>query len=461
MCGKALADPVVHAIPWRDVDLDEPGAVHRTDPPGLLARELAQRRESGFDVRAWEEPVRALLAGPRAGAADVERIRTGLGSARRRPDWAHHEPDGLPEIVATLPTAGPVGRASADRLDDRLLGAWLGRCAGCVLGKPVEIGDVWTAARIRRYLELAHAWPLTDYIPALDPMPAGFAFHETWPTTTRGRIRGAERDDDLDYSLLALVLLESHGTGYRTDHVARLWLSRLPYLATYTAERLAYRRLVLGEDPDAVGGDGNPFREWIGATIRADVHGYVHPGDPRAAALSVYADAALSHRGNGVYGAMWAAALVAAAFTAGSARSAVEESLQHVPPRSRLHEAVADVLAAHDAGLGWDAVHARILRRYGHYSWVHAVNNAALVAAGLLWGAGDFSSTIGLTVAGGWDTDSNGATAGSVAGILTGARGIPPHWTRPLGDTVRSALPGLDGTAVTALAARTRRLIGR
>jgi ADP-ribosylglycohydrolase len=78
-----------------------------------------------------------------------------------------------------------------------------------------------------------------------------------------------------------------------------------------------------------------------------------------------------------------------------------------------------------------------------------------VIAAGILWGEGDFTRTIGLTVQGGLDTDSNGATAGSVAGILTGAAGIPPHWTDPLENRVRSALFGFDGISISELAART------
>jgi ADP-ribosylglycohydrolase len=78
-----------------------------------------------------------------------------------------------------------------------------------------------------------------------------------------------------------------------------------------------------------------------------------------------------------------------------------------------------------------------------------------VIAAGLLWGEGDFTHTIALTVLGGLDTDSNGATAGSVAGILNGATKIPSHWTEPLEDTLRSALFGFDGSRISALAERT------
>ncbi|MFB7496459.1 hypothetical protein ACFC09_17530 [Streptomyces sp. NPDC056161] len=83
-----------------------------------------------------------------------------------------------------------------------------------------------------------------------------------------------------------------------------------------------------------------------------------------------------------MYGEMWAAALVAAAFT-GTAREAVETSLTCVPPGSRLAEAVRFVLDRHTAGDTWEAACATIRSRYGHYSWVHTVNNAALGATAL------------------------------------------------------------------------------
>lgn len=71
------------------------------------------------------------------------------------------------------------------RLDEgRLLGAWLGRCAGCTLGKPVE---GWTHDQIRRYLQLAEAYPLLDYVPALEPAPEGLQTRagSRWWVSTR------------------------------------------------------------------------------------------------------------------------------------------------------------------------------------------------------------------------------------------------------------------------------------
>jgi len=425
------------------------------DPVELLRWELAQRRESGYDLGNLAAAAHhAVDSGDDAAARD---LLDELLTTTRDENWAYDEPEELDGILGSLPAAAPATVIDDAELSDRTLGGWLGRCAGCNLGKPVEDGDHWTARHLRDYLELAGAYPLRDYIPVLTPMPEGFQLREFWPDTTRGRITESARDDDIDYTILGLHILEQYGFGFTTADVAAEWLDRLPYTQTYTAERAVYRNLAIGLAPDRAGKVDNPYREWIGAQIRADIFGYVHPGDPRAAAELAYRDAVLSHSANGVYGAMWAAALVAAAFT-GTARQAIEASLTCVPPGSRLAEAIRLVLDRHAAGATWEAARAAIEDRYGHYSWVHTINNAALVVAGLLWGDGDFSASIGLTVQGGWDTDSNGATAGSVAGIIAGAKRLPAHWTEPLNDTTRSAIRGFDRSPISDLAERTVRL---
>ena len=52
-------------------------------------------------------------------------------------------------------------RLSDAALRDRLLGAWLGRAAGCLLGKPVE---GWSRQAIRTLLERTGEYPLRQYI---------------------------------------------------------------------------------------------------------------------------------------------------------------------------------------------------------------------------------------------------------------------------------------------------------
>ncbi|MFH9657680.1 ADP-ribosylglycohydrolase family protein [Streptomyces sp. NPDC017248] len=343
-------------------------------------------------------------------------------------------------------------------LADRVHGGWLGRIAGNMLGKPVEQGEVWTRDRIDRYLRRAAALPLTDYLPEpADPAEAA-ELRPEWRGCVRGRVDGSCRDDDVDYAILGLHLLETHGFGFSTEQVGDLWLLRLPYLQTFTAERAAYRNLASGLKPPLTATYDNPYQEWIGALIRADVYGWTCPGDPLRAAGLARRDAVLSHTGNGVYGAMWAAALIAASFTAPTVRDALETALTVVPASSRLARTVRRVASLHEARLPWAETLATAAEETAGLGWIHTVPNAAVLTAGLLYGDGDFTRTIALTVRGGLDTDSNGATAGSVAGVRTGAAAIPAQWREPLRDTVRSAVFGFDGVRISALAERTLRL---
>ena len=418
----------------------------------LVHDELAQARETGRDVAELAARFEALE--PHDTAA-LETLHGQIADAARAADWPYREPDGLGEILDTLPPDPLDDALPDDVLADKILGGWLGRIAGCNLGKPVENGDHWTSDHLRDYLERAGAWPLRDYIPALDPMPPGFELRENWVETTHGRVHGSARDDDIDYAICALHLLERHGGSLTTADVADGWLRLLPYLQVYTAERAVYRSLLSGVSPARAATHRNPYREWIGALIRGDVYGWTNPGRPRDAIVAAYPDASLSHVANGIYGELWAAAIIASAFTAATAREAYDRSMRSVPPASRLYEALAGVAQMRDEGLTWDEALAEIQRRWGHYSWVHTINNVALIAAGLLWADGDYSATVGLTVQGGWDTDSNGATAGSVAGVLLGASRLPEHFVAPLHDRVRSALFGFDNSSISDLASRT------
>ncbi|MER5945628.1 ADP-ribosylglycohydrolase family protein [Streptomyces sp. NPDC001904] len=343
-------------------------------------------------------------------------------------------------------------------LADRVLGGWLGRIAGNMLGKPVEQGEVWTRERIDRYLRQAEALPLTDYLPEPPSREMESALRSEWRACVRGRIHGSCRDDDVDYAVLGLHLLETHGSAFTTEQVGELWLLRLPYLQTFTAERAAYRNLVNGLKPPLTATYDNPCQEWIGALIRADVFGWTCPGAPRRAASLARRDAVLSHTGNGVYGAMWAAALVAAAFTAPAPRAALDAALTVIPASSRLARVVRRVISLHESRLTWEQTLATVEEETAGLGWIHTVPNAAVITAGLLYGDGDFTRTVTLTVRGGLDTDSNGATAGSVAGVLCGADAIPARWTEPLEDRVRSAVFGFDGARISELARRTAAL---
>jgi ADP-ribosylglycohydrolase len=268
------------------------------------------------------------------------------------------------------------------------------------------------------------------------------------------------RDDDLDYTVVALLVLERTNGEITVDDVASEWLARLPIGQLFTAERAAYRNLVLGIRPPATASHRNPYREWIGALIRADAYAYVHPGDPRSAARAAAIDASVSHVGNGVAAAMWAAAVISLALAGVPPDESVPSATGIVPAGSRLRLVLDRVVALYRAESSVDDCFADIDAATAEYGWIHAIPNAAVIAASLLWGRGDFDRSVSLVVGAGRDTDSNGATVGSAAGGLIGAASLGAAWTDPFEDTLRTSVAGIGATRISDLARRTTRLVG-
>jgi len=341
-------------------------------------------------------------------------------------------------------------------LRDRIRSAWQGRISGCQLGKPVELlsmregHDALTA-----YLSQADALPLRDYVPLVPDTTVARHF----PQCCRGGFDRSEPDDDINYSVLALLMLEAHGFDLTTEDVARAWLRYLPGGIVFTAERRALITLLekssygftAGADAgfDLAECSNNEFNDWIGAQIRADVYGWVNPGRPERAAELARRDAGLSHRAEGVYGAMAVAAIGAAIPAADDLFDAVDAGLRAIPETSDCADALRLGSRLARAGDGPGEIHSR----YRDLSPVHTVNNLALVAWGLLAGTDDFGIAIGETVAAGWDTDCNGATVGALWG-LTG-RPIPDRWTNPWNGRVALTLAGIDELSLDDLVDRT------
>jgi len=74
------------------------------------------------------------------------------------------------------------------------------------------------------------------------------------------------------------------------------------------------------------------------------------------------------------------------------------------------------------------------------------------VALGLLWGEGDFEKSICRAVQGCFDTDCNGATVGSVVGMMKGAKELPEKWIAPLNNKVETTLAGYQLVEIDELA---------
>lgn len=444
-------------------------------PEDLVAAELAALREQGVaEASLADIESRWVAAGGSArmeasGASSTPAppelralARTVLDELQTLFATSADEPDEWEAIEATLtPVASDVGGAGASRAAfSRVHGAWLGRAAGCLLGKPVE---KIPREGIEQIAKATGNWPITTYFTAVG-LPAEISEKWPWnrrsaPTSLVENIDGMPEDDDLNFPILALDLLEAHGDALTTDDVAQAWLGALPAGRVFTAERAAYRNILDARPVPETATHQNPFREWIGALIRADVHGWAHPGDVRAAAHSAWIDARLSHTRNGIYGEMWAAALCSASVVAETMDAVLNAADTVVPPASRLAAAVAlgraigRRLASGD--LSPDAALDELHAAFAGMHWVHTLNNAALTACALQAYGDDFGRAIALAVAGGWDTDSVGATVGSVVGGFLGDGKLDGAWIDPLHDSVATSMPGGAHRSIRELAERT------
>lgn len=424
----------------------------------LTQQEIKQREEEGCDISGLREKHEAAanIEDPAKRQA-CEGILAALAALEA--DAKYVEPSDLASIREQRPE-GPRRMQNLFSIEDlfnRTYGAWLGRCAGCLLGKPVE---GWTRAEIRAVAEPDGNYPLRDYLAAITQPVGRRALVSTNPCL-RGQITRMERDDDIDYTTSGLLLLERHGFDFTTEDVAAFWLAELPFHKVYTAERVAYRNLVDGLPPREAGGHLNPCREWIGAQIRADSFGYACPGWPERAAELGYRDACLSHRKNGIYGEMLVAAMIAAAFVEGDVEMIVGIGLSEIPKASRLAEAVQRVVEWWKASKDWTQVADQIDEHYGDLQGCHTITNAAIVVLGLLAGADDFTAGLAASIMPGYDTDCNGATVGSILGARLGADQLPAHWVEPLNDRAMTVVASVHEARISDLARRTVRLVER
>lgn len=326
-----------------------------------------------------------------------------------------------------------------------------------MLGKPVERLSMRRGFEtLTSYLESANALPLRDYVPFAEGHEN---IREIDASCCASRLSQAEPDDDINYTVLSLLMLEAHGADLTTVDVARTWLNRLPFGMTFTAERAAYRILTeKGDEWFAQFGEpgfdlaecaDNPYNDWIGAQIRTDLYGWVCPGRPELAADLARRDAELSHRGDGVEGARFVAALGAAVPEADSLAAAVSQALALIPEASGAAHAIR--LGVQHAGDSQGD--AAIRAEYAELSPVHTLNNLALVVWSLLSHPDDFSAAIGEVVAAGLDTDCNGATVGGLWGLQ--GKAIPERWRAPWQGRVGVSLAGMSELPLDGLVDRT------
>ncbi len=298
---------------------------------------------------------------------------------------------------------------------DRVLGAWIGKSVGVTLGQPVR-GQL-TPAFLNFY----------------NPVPG-----QPSPSVA------------LDFQVVWLSALEQAGAEIDSDALKQSWLEKLDYIQ----DEFGYAALNMrrGLPSPACGAHSNWFRHGTGAVMRADIWAMVAPGNPQAAAALAYHDAVLDHSEEGVWAAMFLAAVGSAAFFIQEMLPLLTIGLAMIPRTCRTARAVKTAIAAGQRGASWLEARENVQHEVGDKNFTDAPQNLGFLSIGLLYGAQDFGSALCSAINCGYDSEMVGAALGALLGIMRGASGLPADWTRPIGDILIPGPGARDVQGVLSLA---------
>lgn len=450
----------------------------------IIEMEVIQKSEEGCIVDGFKERVETV-----SDEKELMEIYEELHNLPVRSDFPFTEPNGYNEIIAltneqrektTSEMQKRMAALNEEAVADKFKGAWISRCIGCALGKPLERGPYMGGSEeegqepvpgwkhVYRWFKGADAFPIHDFTPAHSTAEKEYGLEiDTSSKSVKGNIKFMESDDDIRYTVFGLMMTEKYGKDFDRWDVGKMWHQYLTYQQVCTAETQAYLNFahvtshMTWEKPKDVTAQLeytrmhlNPYREWIGAQIRVDGYAYAAAGDPQTAAKMAFTDASFSHVKNGIYGAMFCAAMIASAFVENDPMKIIEAGMTQIPTTSRLYSDIKEAIAITEKAKDQLDLVEKIWDHFNHYHCVHTNNNAALCTASLLFGNGDYDLSLGTSVLGGWDTDCNGATVGSVMGAMLGEKKIPDKWKQPFHDTLYSEIIDFHPISISECAKR-------
>lgn len=316
---------------------------------------------------------------------------------------------------------------------EKVYAGFLGMNIGIRLGAPVE-PTIWTYERIQKTYGDIH-----DYVKYYKNFAA---------------------DDDVNgpvYFLRALID-DALDRPLKPQDVARAWLNYaregvgMFWWGGYgiSTEHTAYLNLKNGIPAPQSGSieqNGQILAEQIGGQIFIDTWGFVNPGNVRRAADYGQAAASVSHDGNGIYGARFLCAAIAAAFLTSDVKEIIRAGLQEIPESCTYRDVADAVIRFHqEHPHDWRACRKYLEEEWGYdrYPGVcHIIPNAGVCIMSLLYGEGHFDKTVEIATMAGWDTDCNAGNVGSIMGVACGLDGIPARYREPVGDWI--ACSGISG----------------
>ncbi|GAA4468857.1 hypothetical protein GCM10023189_54890 [Nibrella saemangeumensis] len=294
---------------------------------------------------------------------------------------------------------------------DKVLGGWTGKCAGGILGAPIE--------GLKRFNDIE----LSDSL-----------FDTNFP------------NDDLDLQVLWLDVVKKRGPTLRESDLAGHWLAHVGF--PWNEYGIATRNLRLGLYPPASGSHNNQYwQESMGCPIRSEIWGMLNPGNPERAMFYARMDASLDHAGFSVDAEAFLAACAALAFVEDDVRVIMQQGVSYFSPDATLYRLVSSVQTWYAEG-GYAVAIGKIKSYWGDADFTSAPMNVGFTLLALLHKGNDFSCVLDALHMG-HDADCVSATAGALVGIISGYEALSDTWKRRVGNEllISAEIHGIDAPA--------------
>jgi hypothetical protein len=287
---------------------------------------------------------------------------------------------------------------SQEQLRDRIRGGLLGQMLGNLNGLPHEM----------QYID--EPGNVTEYIPSLP--------------------EGARTDDDTDFEWVYIYVMQHDNTIFLSPaRITRLWQESINE-GIWCSNRYARHLMNLGFEPPLTSNFAlNPWAEFnISGQFICETFGLLAPGMPETASRIGLNFTRVTIDMEPAQTTQLFCTMIATAFFVDDIDALIDAGVAALDRNSVLREIIADVRrwSGQYPDL-WQKTRQLIKEKYSRHNGAmrdrngFELNTAATIAA-LLYGRGDFCTTLKTAFNFGWDADNTAATAGTIIGVSKGYR---------------------------------------
>ncbi|MGB5818451.1 MAG: ADP-ribosylglycohydrolase family protein [Saonia sp.] len=282
--------------------------------------------------------------------------------------------------------------------NDKIRGGWVGKCAGGILGAPIEGYKRFNTIKLNDKL-----------------FENNFA------------------NDDLDLQLLWLDMVLKKGTHIRENDFKEHWANHVAF--PWNEYGIATRNIRLGLDNPDSGSHNNGYWKYsMGSPIRSEIWGMLCAGNPKMAAQYAHMDSTLDHEGFSIAAEQFLSACAALAFVENDIHVVLKKGLAYIPKNSACSTLITSVLQWNDR-YGPEITAGKIKSLYGDADFTSAPMNIGFTVLSLLTSKGNLDH-LSTALHYGHDSDCIVATAGALLGIIVGYDAMPEIWKERVGDEI-------------------------